>query len=553
MSIINKYILDIQTKGANASQKAIGGVTTSLGSMAKKMGVVAGAYFGSQALIAGIKGSINAYAEQERVEKQLSTALGKSTTALKNQASALQQQTKFGDEATLAQMSYLASIGLTEQQISEMIPVAMDLASATGMSLESAVRNTSKTLSGMTGELGESVPALRELTAEQLKAGEGVRVLGEMFKGMAESDAKTLGGAMTQAGNAVGDVAEVIGGKLAPVVIKVAGVIKTFAESTDAFLDWADGVNSTTEATKAYNQQAESSQRLLDKLKSDFNLTTDETKGLADQLLDVQEQLHEMGKSQMLQGRWANAFIDGSHRATNSLELLLETIRDYAEFAPEIEEVNARVGYSFQGIKEASEPAKVSIQEYGSQLDNSIPKQSLFDDILGFSSMTWLEMKENSQRSVNMIASGTLQLGKAHKNLGKSAEEGAKRVVISAGQKAVAELIAGMMTRVPFPLNLALAGGAGAMAGTLFQGAVDSLSTLKLAEGFNGIVSSPTLMLTGEDGAERVSVTNLEKPDGGANAGGGGITLNISAPLVDESVVDHIIPAIERANRMRLA
>ena len=31
------------------------------------------------------------------------------------------------------------------------------------------------------------------------------------------------------------------------------------------------------------------------------------------------------------------------------------------------------------------------------------------------------------------------------------------------------------------------------------------------------------------------------------NQGGGGITLNISAPLVDDSVVDHILPAIERA------
>jgi hypothetical protein len=34
------------------------------------------------------------------------------------------------------------------------------------------------------------------------------------------------------------------------------------------------------------------------------------------------------------------------------------------------------------------------------------------------------------------------------------------------------------------------------------------------------------------------------------NAGqGGGITINISAPLVDETVVDSIIPAIEKAVR----
>ena len=35
--------------------------------------------------------------------------------------------------------------------------------------------------------------------------------------------------------------------------------------------------------------------------------------------------------------------------------------------------------------------------------------------------------------------------------------------------------------------------------------------------------------------------------------GGGGITLNISAPLVDETIVDTIIPAIQKAQRMNLA
>jgi hypothetical protein len=35
--------------------------------------------------------------------------------------------------------------------------------------------------------------------------------------------------------------------------------------------------------------------------------------------------------------------------------------------------------------------------------------------------------------------------------------------------------------------------------------------------------------------------------------GGGGITLNISAPLVDETVIDTIIPAIQKAQRMNLA
>ena len=58
--------------------------------------------------------------------------------------------------------------------------------------------------------------------------------------------------------------------------------------------------------------------------------------------------------------------------------------------------------------------------------------------------------------------------------------------------------------------------------------------------------------MTGEGNkAERVSVTPLQGPN--INGPQGGITLNISAPLVDETVIDSIIPAIQKAQRMNLA
>ena len=75
---------------------------------------------------------------------------------------------------------------------------------------------------------------------------------------------------------------------------------------------------------------------------------------------------------------------------------------------------------------------------------------------------------------------------------------------------------------------------------------------IKFAEtGFDGIVDKPTMFMTGEAGAERVQVTPLQGPN--INGPQGGITLNISAPLVDETIVDSIIPAIQKAQRMNLA
>ena len=74
------------------------------------------------------------------------------------------------------------------------------------------------------------------------------------------------------------------------------------------------------------------------------------------------------------------------------------------------------------------------------------------------------------------------------------------------------------------------------------------------ATGFEGIVDRPTMFMTGEGGKrEHVSVTPLEAPNLHGPQGGQPITVNISAPLVDETVIDHILPAIENAKRFDLA
>ena len=73
---VNKHIIDVQTKGAKKSEKQIKGVSSALGGLAKQAGIAAAAYFGTRALINGIKGSIDVYAAQELAEKILQAARG---------------------------------------------------------------------------------------------------------------------------------------------------------------------------------------------------------------------------------------------------------------------------------------------------------------------------------------------------------------------------------------------------------------------------------------------------------------------------------------------
>lgn len=75
----------------------------------------------------------------------------------------------------------------------------------------------------------------------------------------------------------------------------------------------------------------------------------------------------------------------------------------------------------------------------------------------------------------------------------------------------------------------------------------------KFAKGGDFVTDRPELIMVGEAGREHVKITPVDRPESRALKDGGSITINISAPLVDETVIDHIIPAINKAQRMNLA
>lgn len=146
------------------------------------------------------------------------------------QAAELQSRTIYGDEVIIEQQAFLAALGLTEQQIGSTINAAIQLSAALGIDLNSAVRNLAKTYSGLAGELGESIPALRNLTAEEMKAGGAIAYVNDNYKGFAETAAQTGMGPLQQLKNALGDLAEQFGKILVPIIQKLATKLKEIAE-----------------------------------------------------------------------------------------------------------------------------------------------------------------------------------------------------------------------------------------------------------------------------------------------------------------------------------
>ena len=121
----------------------------------------------------------------------------------------------------------------------------------------------------------------------------------------------------------------------------------------------------------------------------------------------------------------------------------------------------------------------------------------------------------------------------------------------------VGPLIATNYATAAAMVSTATSGTAAALGLTSLTSAVIGSKTLALpgfAEGGDFITSGPQMIMVGDNvgGREHVQVTPIGSP--GPNApSSGNITINISAPLVDETVIDTIIPAIQRAQRMNLA
>ena len=133
-----------------------------------------------------------------------------SVRQLKNYASELQALTAIGDETTIPLMAQLAAAGRTQAEIQDIMSAALDVSASGAMTLEGAVKNLNKTFSGLSGELGESIPEIKNLTKEQLKNGEAVKVIASQYKGMAKEVA-TATGSLEKMEGARGDFEEQLG------------------------------------------------------------------------------------------------------------------------------------------------------------------------------------------------------------------------------------------------------------------------------------------------------------------------------------------------------
>ena len=211
-----KVQVDIKTTGAGKASKDLGKVDKGLGGLAKSAAKVAGGFFAARGLLAGFQAVINVTREQELAEKQLNAVLkstasvaGLTARELTNMASALQKQTRFGDEAIIkAQSLMLTFTKVGKDVFPDAIETVLNMSEAMGQDLQQGVIQVGKALNDPI--LG--VTALRRV--------------GVQLSEQQEQQVRDF---------VVGDAGEALGTALAPVIISVAEGLVTAANAASNF------------------------------------------------------------------------------------------------------------------------------------------------------------------------------------------------------------------------------------------------------------------------------------------------------------------------------
>lgn len=368
--------------GANTKQAAesLGKLEGSFNLLKAAAGAAIGVLAG-KAIANGISTVIEASNKQQDAINKLNVALktagdfsADASTDLQKFASNLQSVTTVGDETTLELLSLAKAFGVSNEQAKDLVSAAVDLSAATGLTLDGAVKNLGKTFSGLTGELGESVPALKNFSKEQLQAGAAIDLIIDRFGGSAQQQAQTYSASIIQLSNAYGDLQESLGDVITqnPVLVGAIKVIKeTFEQLTqtiknnqkDASAFVSSVVIGVAEAAPLFVAGISAMVTAVDEVVNRFRLARAGIKELAAGLADFFGDDEGASKLRKEQEEIFQAVVD-SEAAFDKIQSTLDTLGVAAADAA------IKIGNLSDTTKKASDTANAS----GEAFDNSAKK-----------------------------------------------------------------------------------------------------------------------------------------------------------------------------------
>ena len=149
------------------------------------------------------------------------------------------------------------------------------------------------------------------------------------------------------------------------------------------------------------------------------------------------------------------------------------------------------------------------------------------------------KLKEFSKSHVD----AAMAIGAAQMHTGQAAADAAGAFIVAKTQEAIASFIADAFKKFGILGGIIGAGASGVVGSLMSQG----IKSVAAAEGMNEVVTEPTLILAGEEGAEYVNIEPTQNE--GAGMGGGGQIIFQGNVLSKDFIEDEAIPMIRDAVR----
>ena len=435
------------------------------------------------------------------------------------------------------------------------------------------------------------------------------------FGGLAKAAGDTMAGSMAKAKNAMGDAAEAMGDLLAPMIKGGADMLTKFAKDVEAGFDFIGKIDFKTTGENLLSNGKALMKAFTDTVKAYFDFLPDYWNNAISKIYPIMKNVLN-GILEAIKGfagfvwepipisaeimvlRVKRFFVELNVDMTNKMRDAVNNIKDeFNKLVETFPKISEKLGIVKSELAEPIDmteaTASITSQIAGLQSDLEATGMAQFfkklfpgegeiqtseefanrlKEIWGDYGASIIAINNEVTKSNNEVTENEKDKGAAITVSGEAAGKTALEIkkmsmesAISTGQSAqsvmgairdvikarFASMIAGVLeseiaSKGIIGLVTGAAGAAAAMA--LFESLVP-----KFAQGGDFVTSGPQMITVGDNpgGMERVQVTPLSSPN--IDGPQGSITVNISAPLVDETVIDQILPAIEKAQRLNLA
>ena len=539
--------LNLTEKGMNRLRGTTANLRRSVGALRNNMLLFS---FTIGSVLAGTRALIEQYRKQLEAQQLLTQGLSNisgvadgASERLQALASSLQKVTTFGDESIIMAQAQLATFQLSEETIAALSERMLDLAVGSQTDLISSAKMLGKAFTGQATALSRAGVLIDRVGLAQARANGPVAEanfliaeLDKNYAGLARSLADTELGQFDQMENEIGDLNEEIGRLMIPLNKFTTGLQKDMVFGFNVMLKTFQGLPEKT-LRDAFGSALQQTNAMLNGVKANL----DDLEKKAQTVFTLEQQIKDLKAMLPL---YKLIGIEQQNNLSMGAMLSEEQIQSIAKLDPMLrKQMSLDAEISTQKKINALEEQKL-----GSTSQQSLMKLSELE--VKRAELT-IAMNEATTNSFANMLNAFSQLAGANKKNALLAAQLAKA-------SAIVSTFAGMNKAFEQTGIKGFFSGMAIFAqGMANVAAIETqLQEMKsAATGANFVTTGPQLMLVGDNpgGQERVQVTPLSSPSGPNSPDGSGITINVSAPLVDETVIDAIIPAIEKAQKMNLA